>query len=355
MKRFRNIFRYIIIVGINAAIMLSFHSYINFIIMLFLILFPIYSVFGVYSVAKKISLELTLPREPMDKGTDFYVGMQFQNPTIFPIVNATLKLRAANAFYGEEGEHILNVPIRCLGGTQVKYPITMDSCGRFSLEVVGFHLTDLLGVLDVKVPCMVSGECLVVPVGADRNQEAGRLYQQGVSEAMESKEKGYDFSEISGIREYIPGDKLQNIHWKLSVKRDELMVKERVSVSPMQLNVVVELARDENQGLEQILELADSVTRAFVKQNLPFTVYYYSTNLGHLQDCYIGNEVERKAWLECMLYDHCYGNTNFGEDSFLRQYPSGGTYLYIGYGMAQGDLEHIIPGSDLVCAQLKTY
>ena len=42
---------------------------------------------------------------------------------------------------------------------------------------------------------------------------------------MESKKKGYDFSEVTGIREYIPGDKLQNIHWKLSAKKDILMVR----------------------------------------------------------------------------------------------------------------------------------
>ena len=35
--------------------------------------------------------------------------------------------------------------------------------------------------------------------------------------------------EVSEIREYRPGDRMHNIHWKLSAKRDEIMVYEFIS------------------------------------------------------------------------------------------------------------------------------
>ena len=178
---------------------------------------------------------------------------------------------------------------------------------------------------------------------------------QGVTEAMESKEKGYDFSEISGIREYIPGDKLQNIHWKLSVKKDELMVKERMSVSAMQLNVLVELYNNEELCVESVLTLADSVTKGFVSFNLPFTVYYYSINSGGLTSCYIGSEAERMQWLEWMLYDHTYQSGNQVEELFCREYPSGGTYLYIGADTLQAEEGQGIIGEQGAMAVLKKY
>ena len=37
---------------------------------------------------------------------------------------------------------------------------------------------------------------------------------------------GYDNSELFQVREYRPGDRIQNIHWKLTAKQEELMVKE---------------------------------------------------------------------------------------------------------------------------------
>ena len=63
---------------------------------------------------------------------------------------------------------------------------------------------------------------------------------------------------------------------------------------------------DPQMQLESILALTDSVTRAFVRQNLPFTVHYYSVKKGGLQEMYIGNEEERKQWMMMMLYDVCY-------------------------------------------------
>lgn len=335
MKRFVNIIRYLFIIAVDVAIMWLFQSYLNFLLLIGLIIFLIYSIYGVYKVKDSFQLQLMAPIEPMEKGSEFLLRIVLHNPTSFPLLNATIKLEVENTFYREDGEHFLNVPIRARKDTEIQYPIVMDYSGRLCVNAKYIRLVDLLGICELKVDLQESVECLVLPTGELRNQEAGLIYIHGVTEAMESKEKGYDFSDVSGIREYIPGDKLQNIHWKLSVKKDELMVKERVSVSAMQMHVLVELVNDEQMRADAILDLADSVTKSFVSQNLPFTVYYYSSNLAELKSCYIGNEVERTQWLEMMLYDRCYRGTGQVESMFLQQYAGGGSYLYI--GVAEGN------------------
>lgn len=355
MKRFRNIIRYLFIIILDIFIMYVFHSYINLLLLVGLVLFPFYSIYGANKVKQSLQLKIFLPDEPMEKEREFYVRFILHNPTWFPLVNATLRLVIENRFYKVEGIHYLNLPVRARQDTEASYPILMDYCGRFSVTVESIRLVDLLGVYEVSIPLNENRECLIFPLGKERNQEAGQMYMKGVTEAMESKEKGYDFSEVSGIREYIPGDKLQNIHWKLSVKKDELMVKERISVSAMQLNVLVELSNNEEMQLEAILELADSVTRAFVSQNLPFTVYYYSVNQGGLADCYIGNTVERSQWLEMLLYDQSYTNDSRIESMFLQEYPSGGTYLYIGPGTGTENAGNAIIGENQTVAELRNY
>lgn len=351
MKCIGNIVRYLCLIAIDIAIMLLFHSYLNFIILLALLLFPIYSLFGAYRVKNQFSLQLYTPLEPMKKGEEFQVRIVLDNPTWFPLLNATLQLEVTNAFYGVEGKNTLNFPVRAHQKTEVVYPIVMDYSGHFCVSTKSIQLRDLLGLYEWKVDLSNVAECLVLPVGAPRNQEAGHIYMQGVTEAMESKEKGYDFSEISGIREYIPGDKLQNIHWKLSVKKDELMVKERVSVSAMQLHVLVEIANDEEMRADCVLDLADSVTRSFVTQNLPFTVYYYSSNLQAMRSCYIGNEIERAQWLEMVLYDKCYDAVGRIEDIFFQEHMETNLYLYIGYGAQES--ENVIYGEKETVAELR--
>lgn len=355
MKRIRNVIRYFIIILLNVVVMYQFHSYINLLFLVGLVLFPLYSFYGVHKVKQVLKMRIEVPVEPMERGNEFYVKIILHNPSFFPLVNSTLSLQIENRFYGEIGMHSLNVPIRAGKDTEVTYPISMEYCGRFVITASSIRLVDLLGIYEVDVPVNVEKECLVFPVGEERNQEAGQLYVKGVMESMESKEKGYDFSEISGIREYIPGDRLQNIHWKLSMKKDELMVKERISVSAMQLNVLVEMVNDEDMCLEAILDLADSITKAFVSQNLPFTAFYYSTNQGQLKDFYIGNEVERSQWMELLLYDRSYRENGKAEDMFIRENPAGGTYLYIGTGMTTDNTENMICGKKQAVAELRNY
>lgn len=353
MRRVRNWIRYIVVIVLNVFFMIVFHSYVNLLLLVGLLLLPVYSIWGLKQVQEALSLQIFVPEEPMEKGNEFLLRFVMDNPTWFPLINATLRLKVENRFYQEEGMHSLNLPVHARRKTEASYSIWMDYSGRFVVSVERIELMDLLGICEAVLPVAVQKECVVFPSGASQDQEAGRIYMIGVSEAMESRQKGYDFSDVSGIREYIPGDKLQNIHWKLSMKKDDLMVKERISVSAMQLNVLVELANDEEMRLESVLELADGVTRSLVAQNLPFTVFYYSTNLGSLRDCYIGNEVERQQWLEMVLYDRSYPDFGRVEDMFLQQNPSATSYLYIGYDQTQQEAGHVIFGEQQTIAALR--
>ena len=54
---------------------------------------------------------------------------------------------------------------------------------------------------------------------------------------MIQNRKGNDLSEIFDIREYVPGDDIRSIHWKLSSKTDTLILKE--ASDPSHYNVVI--------------------------------------------------------------------------------------------------------------------
>lgn len=350
MLRIRNILRYIIAIALNVFIMITFHSYVNFVLLVGMVLFPIYSISGVCKIRQQVKFSLRAPVENMTKGGEFVVHIVADNPVWQPLVNVTARIEAGNTFYHVTGTHELNIPLRAHGKTYVDYPIVMERCGHFVMKISQVQCMDMLGIYQVTIPMNVVAECIVLPSGEEREQEANSIYQKGVTEAMESKEKGYDFSDISGIREYIPGDKLQNIHWKLSSKKEELMVKERVSVSAMQLHVVVELVNNDAISVESILQLTDSITRAFVRQNLPFTVHYYSTASAGMQQMYIGSEIERIQWLELLLYDVCYTEEDRAENLFRKEYMSQGGFLYIGPERQEsGDR---IPGTDGTAAVL---
>ena len=353
MKKTRNIIRYLLVMALNIWIMLTFHSYLNFLLFIGMIVFPIGSIYALNRIKSKLSFSISLPSEPMTKGSTLALRFCLHNASYLPLINATIKVQIANPFYDEERIHDLNIPVRGGQDTVVEYPIEMQCCGRLQVNVTQIRLLDWLGIYETVLSGDWQEECILLPQGEPKDEEAGQMYVNGVTEAMESKEKGYDFSEISGIREYVPGDKLQNIHWKLSVKKEELMVKERVNVSTMQLNVLLELLEDGQMGLESILELADSVTRSFAQNHLPFTIYYYSVKRKELRECLISNEEERINWLEMLFYEQAYTNTIQVENVFLAKYPETETYLYIGYATGKEIRENALYGRKNSIAMLK--
>lgn len=59
--------------------------------------------------------------------------------------------------------------------------------------------------------------------------------------------------------------------------------------------------------------------------------------------------------MELLLYDQSYPEEGRVEDMFLRQYPSGGTYLYIGCGAGKENGENAILGEGRALAELRSY
>lgn len=64
----------------------------------------------------------------------------------------------------------------------------------------------------------------IVPIGIEMTERTKNYF--GDADVYDDIRPGHDPSERFGIRPFVAGDKIQSIHWKLSAKADELMVKE---------------------------------------------------------------------------------------------------------------------------------
>ena len=133
MLQIRNLLRYLVAIGLNIFIMMALHSYINFVLLIGLLVFPIYSIYGTRKAGRSLQVHLRAPQEPMAKNEEFFVYIDVDNPTWFPLVNATLPLQIDNTFYKNWGQHELNIPVRAHQTTSVSYPVVMEQCGRFRM------------------------------------------------------------------------------------------------------------------------------------------------------------------------------------------------------------------------------
>ncbi len=203
----------------------------------------------------------------------FYIKLK--NTSWFMSLDCKMTLHISNDFFGTEGTHVVSVPVRMHGDYELTFPVRAMLPGIVTLQVERLAMKDLLGLCTVFKKIGASASVTVLPRQGSSFQYDKSVIEAGMLESEESTKRGNDFSDVQEIREYIPGDKLMSIHWKLSAKRDILMVKDRVSMSDHQLVIVPELVKD-HAALEPILAATYQSIQTFLEDHTTVRLFYWS-------------------------------------------------------------------------------
>lgn len=102
-------------------------------------------------------------------------------------------------------------------------------CGNIEVRIDTIRVYDFLGIFFLRKKVKKRASVKILPQFSLMPVEITRKTREFQAEAEEysGEKRGDDPSEIYQIREYRVMDSLKDIHWKLSVKEEELMVKER--------------------------------------------------------------------------------------------------------------------------------
>jgi uncharacterized protein (DUF58 family) len=108
---------------------------------------------------------------------------------------------------------------------RIDYLLPSVPRGRYAFEDIRAELSDPFGLRRVVVSLSAPAALLVFP----RLVRLERLFSDGGAGAREgrrlllSRPTGF---ELHGVREYVQGESLRNVHWRSTARRGELMVKE---------------------------------------------------------------------------------------------------------------------------------
>jgi len=145
------------------------------------------------------------------------------------------------------------------------YRIPAASRGEHDFKGVKLTTGDLLGFYTKVREVECFQRLLVYPhyeKAAHKTFEA--LYEQG--QPILPIRNLDEVAMISGIRQYMPGDRLSWIHWKATAKRNEIMTKE-FEESKNQ-DVVLVLDQSPSQVFEELVSFAASLTYAFLQKGV---------------------------------------------------------------------------------------
>lgn len=119
----------------------------------------------------------------------------------------------------------------------------------------------------------------------------------GESEEHSKERGGDDPSEVFQIRDYQPGDKLRSIHWKLSAKTEEMMVREQSMPLGCPVDFYLDLyqpaavhrRKDETQR-DSYLQILASVSHSMVVEGCRHHVIWFDSRKGDVCRYRIENE-----------------------------------------------------------------
>lgn len=121
---------------------------------------------------------------------------------------------------------------------EFEVPLDVEECGEIVISCQHVWARDLLGVSQIALAPFRTMHTILYPERANLQVELSRA-TIGIphSEGMMQNRKGNDPSEMFDIREYVPGDDIRSIHWKLSGKTESLILRQ--ASEPSHYNVVM--------------------------------------------------------------------------------------------------------------------
>lgn len=323
-------FNYLLILASDLFLYSVLHSYFLWVTAVILIILPIFSVAGLVCLGRQLSPRLGIGQMRLVKGEEVLLEFSWRNKVWYMALHSQMQLTVSNTFLEHTSEFTAVMPVSLHGTSILRMPVQVVELGRFSVQGDTLLLQDILGLVTCRKKIALSGEMYVLPDGKLAQGMDITGLESKAAETEESKNRGSDFAEISDIREYIPGDRIRDIHWKLSAKQETLMVKERVAVAGSEMVMLLSLTADPIQA-QSILETAYCLGKSFMQQRLPVCFLCWDQAAFSFEEFRCGTEEELKEAF-CGMYQTSL--TNRVSDrlgTYMRNcYPFLKSYLSIG-------------------------
>ena len=204
--------------------------------------------------------------------------------TVLAAGYALLEIKIHNQMFATEEQRRILLK---LGRRQDNYEIPVEAglCGEVRIDCENVWFYDMFKLFRCRGKRPEQIRTVIYPKDVNVNVEMNRNFV-GVSqeEEMIQNRKGNDPSETFDIREYVPGDDVRSIHWKLSSKTDTLILREASDPTHYQVVVMPDFGLDQLEKAESGDEinmaaaLGDALCRQLVRKGISFCMAFPTGN-----------------------------------------------------------------------------
>lgn len=275
----QNKFRYLALLIIAGLLSVLYNVYFMGIIFLTITVLP-FVVFGLLCyIYGRISADMVSNVHVANKGEDIPVLIRLNNPTIFPVSNITIYLTYKNNFSGKRFNKEFIVSVDRRTNTTVTCNILSEHAGNLEISLKKIKLYDYLKLFSLSRKQKSEIKVAILPYFHEMTEDylSNRNKMLVESDYYSPVKSGDDPSEVFAIREYREGDRQQRIHWKLSMKQNQLMIKE--FSEPLNCSILI-FANLSASKYDNVLEFMDALMESALSLSYSFLqkgqIHYFS-------------------------------------------------------------------------------
>ncbi len=272
---------FIILIIVCAAFYILYVWDFALVLLVLIIALPIIMYITTFLAKRKMKVEFALQNKIVPKNSPFPVQICITNKSIFPIGKAEAHIEYYNVFNNKTSDFELYLPIQSRNTQRVTFRLKSKFCGIVKVKIAYISIYDPLRIFKFKIGKNVGAEIAVMPTAHDISGTV--LYSNRINEdssVFSESSPGDDPSEVFDLRDYVAGDKLNRIHWKLSSKKDDFIVKEYSLPIDVPCTVFLDLKCYEDSDytlpvFDTLVETAVSLSQFLIENERVHSLIFY--------------------------------------------------------------------------------
>ena len=282
----------------------SYKSKITSVLFLFAIIFPVISVLIAFITSRLLKAKMEYRVLYAEKQENFSVTVKLTNRSILPIAPAGIighfPLKSKSMF--EYQNILMSIPPFSTVNINFNTPIRLRGvydCGIEKIEIYDFlklfRFTKKFEKFEKIV--ILPRKHVINPIRDSSSSE---------NEAESTNSFSFDKNSLTNIREYIPGDSIKHIHWKMSAKQDKLMVKQfeksigGTSVIIADLNEYSPFDEENAENSDCIIETIIALNMMLINERQSCVNLWYSPVSGQCEQRLVKNNEDFSLFYNTM-------------------------------------------------------
>ena len=267
----------LLITGITLYVAFMYHSTAMMLLFYMEAALFVVAVISLFTRCFRVRGYIEVPVGIAERGRESMIKLVMENGCLLPVNKIKALVVVNDVMRRRKKRYWMTMPAVPRGDSEYIKKVSFYGTGNYEIYLKKLRIYDITGAFYCNLRMKKQGTIQVMPELHDvpvRLTLATKNFY-GEADVYDENQPGHDKSELFQVREYRAGDRLQNVHWKLTAKQDELIVKEHSLPKACPVLLFLAYRPRKKKQLLKFMEAVASLSFSIMDAGCPHYVVWY--------------------------------------------------------------------------------